>query len=81
MGSAVRGRPARARTPRGVGADFKGFEVLQASGRNCLGQLRVAQTQNFATKLYLVMNRKVVDLTILYNFYKGSRVFFSTDFA
>jgi hypothetical protein len=27
------------------------------------------------------MNRKVVDLTTLYNFYKGSRVFFSTDFA
>jgi hypothetical protein len=27
------------------------------------------------------MNRKVVDLTTLYNFYKGSRVLFSTDFA
>jgi hypothetical protein len=27
------------------------------------------------------MNRKVVDLTTLYNFYKGSIVFFSTDFA
>jgi hypothetical protein len=27
------------------------------------------------------MNRKVVDLTTLYNFYKGSRVFFSTDFV
>jgi hypothetical protein len=26
-----------------------------------------------------VMNRKVVDLTTLYNFYKGSRAFFSTD--
>jgi hypothetical protein len=27
------------------------------------------------------MNRKVVDLTILYNFYKSSIVFFSTDFV
>jgi hypothetical protein len=28
-----------------------------------------------------VMNREVVDLTTLHNFYKGSIVFFSTDFA
>jgi hypothetical protein len=28
-----------------------------------------------------VVNRKVVDLTALYNFYKGSRVFISMDFA
>jgi hypothetical protein len=27
------------------------------------------------------MNRKVVNLTTLYNFYKGHNVFFSTDFA
>jgi hypothetical protein len=27
------------------------------------------------------MNRKVVDLTTLYNIYKSSIVFFSTDFA
>jgi cysteine sulfinate desulfinase/cysteine desulfurase-like protein len=27
------------------------------------------------------VNRKVVDLTTLYNIYKGTRVFFSTDFA
>jgi hypothetical protein len=27
------------------------------------------------------MNRKVVDLTTLYNFYKGRLVFSSTDFA
>jgi hypothetical protein len=27
------------------------------------------------------MNRKVVDPTTLYNFYKDSLVFFSTDFA
>jgi hypothetical protein len=27
------------------------------------------------------MNRKVVDLTTLYNFHKGCLVFFSTDFA
>jgi hypothetical protein len=28
-----------------------------------------------------VVNRKVVDLTTLYNFHKSSRVFFSTEFA
>jgi hypothetical protein len=28
-----------------------------------------------------VMNRKVVDLAILYNFHKGHIVFFSIDFA
>jgi hypothetical protein len=27
------------------------------------------------------VHRKVVDLTTLYNFYKGRLVFFSTDFA
>jgi hypothetical protein len=27
------------------------------------------------------MNRKVIDLTTLYNFHKGRMVFFSTDFA
>jgi hypothetical protein len=31
--------------------------------------------------VHKVVNRKVVDLTTLYNFYKGSRGFFSTDFA
>jgi hypothetical protein len=28
-----------------------------------------------------VVNRKFVDLTILYNFHKDQMVFFSTDFA
>jgi hypothetical protein len=36
---------------------------------------------DFEIKVHQVMNRKVVDLTSLYNFHKGSRVFFSTDFA
>jgi hypothetical protein len=31
--------------------------------------------------VHKVVNRKAVDLTTLYNFYKGSGVFFSTDFA
>jgi hypothetical protein len=34
------------------------------------------KTPKIATKVL-----KIVDLTTLYNFYKGSRVFFSTDFA
>jgi hypothetical protein len=36
-GIAARGRPARERTPHGVGADFKGLGVLPASGRSGLG--------------------------------------------
>jgi hypothetical protein len=31
--------------------------------------------------VHQVVNRKVVDLTTLYNFYKGSMVFFSMVFA
>jgi hypothetical protein len=108
---------ARARTPRGVGVDFKGLRVLSASGRSGLGKARggpdaevggahawargcagaravlrsadmcrtgnvwLRLTRNFSTKVHQVVNRKVVYLTTLYNFYKGSRVFFSTDFA
>jgi hypothetical protein len=33
------------------------------------------------TGVHQVMNTKVVDLAILYNFHKGHLVFFSTDFA
>jgi hypothetical protein len=36
---------------------------------------------NIWIEVHNVANRKVVDLTTLYNFYRGSRVFFSTDFA
>jgi hypothetical protein len=36
---------------------------------------------DFEIEVHQSVNRKVVDLTTLYNFYKGSRVFFSTDFA
>jgi hypothetical protein len=45
------------------------------------GPVRAIETQIFATKVHQVMNWKVVDLTTLYNFHKGSRVFFSMDFA
>jgi hypothetical protein len=45
------------------------------------GPVQAIKTQFFATKVHQGMNRKVVDLTTLYNFHKGSRVFFSTDFA
>jgi hypothetical protein len=45
------------------------------------GPVRAIETQIFATEVHQVMNRKVVDLTTLYNFHKGYRVFFSTDFA
>jgi hypothetical protein len=39
------------------------------------------KTPKIRIEVHKVVNRKVVDLTILYSFYKGSRVFFSTDFA
>jgi hypothetical protein len=39
-GIAARSRPERERTPRGVGMDFKGLEVLPASGRSGLGKAR-----------------------------------------
>jgi hypothetical protein len=32
-------------------------------------------------EMHKVVNRKVVDLTTPYNFYKGCMVFFSTDFS
>jgi hypothetical protein len=35
----------------------------------------------FCTEVHQVMNRKVVDLAILYNFHKGYIVFFSIDLA
>jgi hypothetical protein len=40
MGITTRGRLARARTPRGVGADFKGLGVLPALGRSGLRKAR-----------------------------------------
>jgi hypothetical protein len=43
--------------------------------------VRLHLSQNLSTKVHKVMNRKVVDLTTLYNYYKGRMVFFSTDFA
>jgi hypothetical protein len=38
-------------------------------------------TPNFSTVVGRVINSKVVDLLILYNFYKGRMAFFSTIFA
>jgi hypothetical protein len=42
---------------------------------------RTLKTPEILIEVHQVVNRKVVDLTTLYNYYKGSRVFFSTDFA
>jgi hypothetical protein len=38
-------------------------------------------SQNFLIEVHKVVNRKVVDLTTLYNFHKSRLVFFSMDFA
>jgi hypothetical protein len=44
-------------------------------------QLWASFSPKIWTEVHKVMNRKVVDLTALYIFYKGCTVFFSTDFA
>jgi hypothetical protein len=38
-------------------------------------------TPNFSTEVGRVINRKVVDLLILYNFHKGRMAFFPTIFS
>jgi hypothetical protein len=43
--------------------------------------VRAQKSPKNLIEVHKVVNRKVVDLTTLYNFYKGSRVFFSTDFV
>jgi hypothetical protein len=43
--------------------------------------IRALKTPEIRIEVHQVVNRKVVHLTTLYNFYKGSRLFFSTDFA
>jgi hypothetical protein len=50
MGIAARGRPARERTPRDVGADFKGLGVLPASGRSDLGMVRAGPDAEAAVR-------------------------------
>jgi hypothetical protein len=43
--------------------------------------VRALKTPEIWIEVHQVVNRKVVDLTTLHDFYKGSREFFSTDFA
>jgi hypothetical protein len=43
--------------------------------------VRMRKSPNILTEVHKVVNRKVVNLTALYNFYKGSIVFLSTNFA
>jgi hypothetical protein len=67
---AARARCATSRRGVGQPATVSVYPALNASNskKNCIEVLKV-------------MNRKVVDLTTLYNFHKGRIVFFSTDFA
>jgi hypothetical protein len=46
----------------------------------CAPDQRV-KSSTICTKVLQAVNRKVVDLTTLYNFHKGRLVFFSTDFT
>jgi hypothetical protein len=68
-----RGRRGQARATLSVGANQRG------SISNGPVQTRISP--NFPTKVDQGVNRKVVDLVFLYNFYKGRRVFSSTIFA
>jgi hypothetical protein len=43
--------------------------------------VRLRFPPDFEIEVHQSVNREVVDLTTLYNFHKGFRVFFSTDFA
>jgi hypothetical protein len=89
-------RVGKARTPRwagpGAGAGRRAVARCErgAEGaRGSAGWMFLCRTDavwpRFAPKFWIevhkVMNRKIVDPTTLYNFYKGSRVFFSTDLA
>jgi hypothetical protein len=75
------GRRERAQTPRRR-ASRAGARAASRSAFLCrTGNVWPRLTQHFATKVYQVMNRKVVDLTTLYHLHKGRMVFFSTDFA
>jgi hypothetical protein len=68
-----RRRRGPARATSSVGANRRG------SISNGPVQTRISP--NFPTKVDQGVNRKVVDLVFLYNFYKGRRVFSSTIFA
>jgi hypothetical protein len=53
--------------------------AMQHSSRST--HLRLGFSPKIRIEVHKVVNRKVVALTTLYNFRKGSRVFFSMDFA
>jgi hypothetical protein len=79
-GCACRGQPAC-----GHGAWRTGARDVAARRHRGLDMLLVsclnAVSPKICTGVHQVMNMKVVDLAILYNFHKGLIVFFSTDFA
>jgi hypothetical protein len=73
------GRPRRGTRGRaGAATSRRGLVPAQ---RFQTRLLRARFFPNFGTEVHQAVNSKVVDLTALYNFYKGSRVFFSMDFA
>jgi hypothetical protein len=78
----ARGRPGR----RGGGA-WRGRRgrrgVTSCSGAKTFhcALVHLRFPPDFEIEVHQSVNREVVDLTTLYNFHKGSRVFFSTDFA
>jgi hypothetical protein len=70
-----------ARTPRrrGAGAGWRG--VGQPATVSQYPALNASNSKKNCIEVLQVVNRKVVDLTTIYNFHKGRMVFFSTDFA
>jgi hypothetical protein len=72
----------RRRARRGARA-VRDIAARRRPARNCVSVpcFERVKLQKNCIEVLKVMNRKVVDLTTLYNFHKGRIVFFSTDFA
>jgi hypothetical protein len=80
------GRCGLGRRAASGGAAVRTPRVARREARSVskLFQVRPLQARfslKFCTEVHKVVNRKDVDLTTLYNFYKGLMVFFSTVFA
>jgi hypothetical protein len=76
--------PRGARPREGAAARGRATSRRGARSSQKLFQLRPLQVRfslKFGTEVHKVVNRKVVDLTTLCDFYKGFMVFFLTVFA
>jgi hypothetical protein len=76
------GRHASSGRPGRRGGVARGRGAAPAGSSSCCwAPIWARISPKFWIYMHKMMNRKVVDLTILYNFQKGHKVFFSTVFA